>query len=362
MSFINQIEPYITENEIIAVTNYLKSGGWLTEHKKTEEFEKMIADFLGVKYAIVVPSGTVALYLSLLSLQIGPGDTVIVPDYTMIASPNSVKWTGAEVILCDIERDTMCLDLSKVKLKENTKALMYVAINGRSGNMNEVVKFCKDNGLYLIEDACQAFGSKWGNKFLGTFGDVGCFSFTPHKIITTGQGGAVVTNNEEIYRKVKGLKDFCRIQPGVDIHTNIGFNFKFTDIQAVIGIEQLKTIDYRIKRKKEIYQLYMDKLYNVKFIEFLPIDLEQTVPWFVDIIVENQDVRDKLHLYLKERNIGSRPFYPPIHTQTPYKGVKGLFEVTTDLAPRGLWLPSSIKLNKDEIEYIVKTIEKFKIN
>jgi perosamine synthetase len=359
MKFIPQVQPYITENEIKAVVEYLQSGGWLTEFEKTQEFEKMIADFLGVKYAVVVTSGTVALYLALLSLGIGKNDSVIVPDYTMIASPNSVKWAGAEVILCDIEKDTMCLDLNKVKLKKNTKALMYVSINGRSGNMNKVVEFCKDNNLFLIEDACQAFGSKWNGKFLGTFGDVGCLSFTPHKIITTGQGGAVVTNNEEIYIKVKKLKDFYRTQPGVDWHIGIGYNFKFTDLQAVIGIEQLKTIDYRIKKKKEIYFMYMEMLQDCEFIRFLPIDLENVVPWFVDIIVESEETRDKLSLYLKKMNIGSRPFYPPIHAQIPYKAKDTLYSVASEIAPRGLWLPSSINLTKNDIEYITNTIKNF---
>jgi len=359
VKFINQVEPYITENEVRAVTEYLRSGGWLTEFRKTEEFERMIADFLRVKYAVVVTSGTVALYLALLALDIGPDDSVAVPDYTMIASPNSVKWAGAEVILCDVEKDTLCLDLDKTSLKENTKALMYVPINGRSGDMKEVAEFCKDHDLYLMEDACQAFGSRWNDRFLGTFGDVGVFSFTPHKIITTGQGGVVVTNDEEIYDKVKKLKDFCRVKAGVDLHTDIGFNFKFTDLQAVIGMEQLRIIDYRIERKKEIYKMYVKALSDVEFIEFLPTDLRQIVPWFVDVILRVP--RDKFTSYLTENGIGSRPFYPSVHSQEPYHDCKGTFNVTSDITPKGLWLPSSIGLRKEEMERIVNTIRNFSL-
>lgn len=358
MSFIHQVEPYITEAEVKAVTEYLRSGGWLTEFKKTEEFEQRIAGFLGVKHAVVVPSGTVALYLSLRALGIGPGDSVVVPDYTMIASPNSVRWAGADVILCDVERDTLCLDLSKVELETNTKALMYVAINGRSGNMNEVAEFCRDNSLLLIEDACQALGSKWNGNFLGTFGDVGVFSFTPHKIITTGQGGAVVTNDKSIYNKVKKMKDFCRVKPGVDIHTEMGYNFKFTDLQAVIGIEQLKLIDYRMERRKEIYQAYMDRLSNIEFVEFLPIDLEQTVPWFVDAILKDTS-RDSFISYIKENDIGSRPFYPPIHSQDPYSDCEAAFDVTSEVVPRGVWLPSSVGLSLEKVEYIADIVSRF---
>jgi perosamine synthetase len=358
MEFIHQVEPYITENEIAAMSEYLRSGGWLTEFKRTEHFEQMIADFLGVKHTVVVNNGTAALYLSLLALGIRQNDSVIIPDYTMIASPNSVKWTGADVILCDIEPDTACLDLTRLELQKNTKALMYVSINGRSGNMDRVVDFCKNKNLYLVEDACQAFGSKWNDKFLGTFGDVGVFSFSPHKIITTGQGGAIVTNSEEMYGKLKKLKDFLRIKPGVDIHTGIGYNFKFTDIQAVIGIEQIKTMDFRIKRKKEIYEQFQHELSNIPQIKMIKTDLNQTVPWFMDILVEN-DSRDELINYLKSNNIGSRVFYPPIHTQEPYSYYKGDYQVSNEISKKGMWLPSSIGLEQEEINSIVNKIKSF---
>jgi perosamine synthetase len=358
MKFIHQVEPYLTENEGKAISEYLGSGGWLTEFEKTETFERMIADFLGAKYAVVVTSGTVALYLSMIALDIGPKNSVVVPDYTMIATPNSVKWAGADVSLCDIVRNTLCLDLNKIRLKKNTKALIYVAINGRSGNMEEVVQFCQNKKLFLIEDACQAFGSKWNNRFLGTFGDVGVFSFTPHKIITTGQGGVVITNDEKIYANVKKLKDFCRVKPGVDVHTSIGYNFKFTDLQAVIGIEQLRIIDYRIKQKREIYKTYVDNLSDLEFVEFLPIDLSQTVPWFVDILLKNIP-REKFISYIKENGIGSRPFYPPVHSQEPYSDCEGSFSNTSEIVQRGVWLPSSVGLNFETIRYITDTVRRF---
>jgi perosamine synthetase len=368
MKFINQIEPLITFKEREAVNQYLYSGGWLTEHTKTAEFEQMIADFLGVKYCVVVTSGTAALYLSLLALGIGNGDEVIVPDYTMIATPNAVKWTGAEALLCDVEKDTLCVDIKKMRVSDfrfflQTKAMIYVPINGRSGDMDKVVEFCRNHGLYLIEDACQAFGSKWNDKYLGTFGDVGVFSFTPHKIITTGQGGAVVTDNKEIYDKVKSLKDFCRVKPGVDIHTDIGFNFKFTDLQAVVGIEQMKSIGYLVARKKVIYGWYERNLRGIDFIEMLPTDLEQTVPWFVDILLkEDVDAGDFVS-YLKKNKIGARHFYPPIHFQEPYldRSLKGhqFGEITEGISKRGVWLPSSIGLSLEEIRYVCDVIKRF---
>ena len=356
LKFINQIEPYITESEIRTMDEYLRSGGWLTEFDKTKQFEKMIAGFLGVKHAVVVTNGTVGLYLALLASGIGKGDAVVVPDYTMIASPNAVRWANADVSLCDVEKETLCLDFDKVKLGREAKGLMYVAINGRAGDMSEVVDFCKDHDLILIEDACQAFGSRWNGRPLGTFGDLGVFSFTPHKIITTGQGGAIVTERDDLYEKVASLKDFSRVKPGVDIHTGIGYNFKFTDLQSVIGIEQLKLIDYRIKRKKEIYKRYMERLQGSKF-DFLPIDLTQAVPWFIDVICGVP--REEVIAELRRNQIGSRPFYPPIHLQEPYRSLQGDYSVTSDLAPRGLWLPSSIGLEDDQIERITSVLLDF---
>jgi perosamine synthetase len=358
MRFINQVEPYLTSRELKAVTKYMHSDGWLTEHKKTHEFEKMVAKFLGVKHAIIVTNGTVGLYLALLACGIGKGDSVIVPDYTMIATPNSVRWAGAEVVLCDIEANSMCLDLSRVRLKRNTRALMYVSINGRSNSLDEIVEFCDKNNLMLIEDACQAFASKWKGKYLGTFGKAGVFSFTPHKIITTGQGGAVVTNDDGIYEKVCKLKDFYRVRPGVDIHTGIGFNFKFTDLQSVVGLEQLKTIGFRVKRKKAIYRQYVSGLSKCNFIDFLPTDLSQTVPWFIDVVLGIQ--RERVVAHLLNKRVGSRPFYPPIHTQVPYEDSSRHFPISSKLCNRGLWLPSSISLTYEEIDYVTRLMLQLK--
>ena len=360
MEFIHQVEPYVTDSEAKAVSEYILSGGWLTEFEKTRDFEKAIAEFLGVRFAVVVPSGTVGLYLALLAAGVGRGDSVIVPNYTMIASPNSVRWTGAEVRLCDVESRTLCLDLEKAVSGGRTKALMYVSINGRCGDMEGVVRFCRENGLFLVEDACQAFGSRWGGKALGTFGDAGVLSFTPHKIITTGQGGAVVTDNEDVYLAVRKLKDFGRTAPATDWHDMVGFNFKFTDLQSVIGIEQMKLMDFRIKRKKQIYARYEELLAGVPGVRMLPTDLGQTPPWFADIILPSRRVRDGLAAHLKERKIGTRPFYPPISHQEIYSGHPGgPFPVSESVAHCGLWLPSSIGLKDEQIEYIADAVRGF---
>lgn len=361
MDFIHQIEPYLTEREIESMISYLRSGGWLTEFKKTEEFENDIAEFVGSAEAIVITSGTVGLYLALLAAGIGKGDKVYVPNYTMIATSNAVKWAGAEPVLVDVEADTLCMDIKKIKKADTrAKAMIYVSINGRCADMLLVQKFCSEHKLCLIEDACQSLGSRWKRKYMGTFGDIGVFSFTPHKIITTGQGGAIVTNNKQIAKEIRKLKDFYRVAAGSDLHEGIGFNFKFTDLQAVIGIEQMKIIDYRINRKKNMFRRYQQNLGGLQEITLLSTDLDDTNIWFADIILPSQETREKLTGFLKQHKIGTRSFYPPINHQKPYSYFKrGSFPISESMAYRGLWLPSSIGLDNAKIDFICGKISDF---
>lgn len=356
MKFINQIEPFIGAKEAEAAHKYLSSGGWLTEFSETEKFAERVSQFLGVKYAVLTTSGTIGLYLSLISLGLKKGDKVLVPNFTMVATVNVIKWAGLEPVLVDIDPHNLCGTIYDIKITANIKALIYVPINGRCGDMKKILEFCKLNNLFFIEDAAQAFGSKWNNKYIGTFGDIGVYSLTPHKIITTGQGGIIVTNNPQIFNKIKKLKDFYRIRPGVDIHEGIGLNFKFTDLQAVVGNEQMKSIKIRIKKKKNIFDRYRK---NLKEMHFLETDLSQTLPWFVDIILPSRNIRDALISYLMEKRIGTRPFYPPICDQRPYKGyAKRKLKNSMNLCYRGLWLPSSLSLTNEKIDSICEILTK----
>jgi perosamine synthetase len=373
------MEPWIGEEEKRAVIEYLDSGGWLTEYKKTREFEQMIADYVGSKYVSVVNNGTVSLVIALIALGIGRGDEVIVPDYTMIASANAVILAGAKPVLVDINRTNLCIDFDLVEkaITPKTKAIMLVTINGRYPEMEKFVEFANEHDLFLIEDAAQSLGSRYKGKHQGTFGDVGSFSFSAPKIITTGQGGALVTDNEELYQKILKIKDFGRAQGGVDYHETIGYNFKFTDLQAVIGIEQMKKLDWRVKRKKEMYKLYRDLLEDIEGIVFIDTNLGDTSLWFIDILVEKpffkkesftkenkngENERDKLASFLEEKGFGTRPFYPAIHTQPPYSWVKGYFKNATYISKRGLWLPSASFLSDDDIERVCEEIKKYFLN
>lgn len=362
MKKINQMEPWIGEEEKHALIEYLDSGGWLTEFKRTKEFEQMIADYVGSKYVSVVNNGTVSLAVAVMALGIKGEDEVIVPDYTMIASANAIILAGVKPVLVDIDRTNLCLnqDLVEEAITPKTKAIMLVTINGRYPEMEKFVEFANDYNLFLLEDAAQSLGSRYNGKHLGTFGDVGSFSFSAPKVITTGQGGVLVTDDEEIYHRILRIKDFGRAQGGVDYHETMGYNFKFTDLQAVIGIEQMKKLDWRVKRKKEMYKLYKDLLEGVEGIEFIDTNLEDTSPWFIDILVKKgKKERDKLALFLDKKGIGTRPFYPAIHTQPPYFWAKGEFKNSEYVSERGLWLPSASFLSDEDIEKVCREIMDF---
>lgn len=359
-AFIGQMEPTFDEKETNAVTEYMQSGGWLMEFKQTRKFEEMIAEYTGAKYCSIMPNGTISLSVALMACGIGAGDEVLVPDYTMVATPNSVELIGAKAVFVDICRDNLCMDfeLMKQAITDKTKAVMLVSINGRyPENLEEFASYCKSKGLYLIEDAAQSLGSRCHGKHLGTFGDIGSFSFSVPKIITTGQGGALITDNDELIAKIRSIRDFGREKAGADHYLEKGWNMKFTDVQSVIGIEQMKKLPSRVERKKEMGALYNKLLSGIDGVELIPTNLEDTSPWFFDVLVDRrQDLID----YLKEKGIGSRQFYPPLHSEPAY-GYEGSYPVTEEIASKGLWLPSTVTLRDEDIEYICMCIRDFYI-
>lgn len=359
MDFIYQMEPSFDEKERDALYEYMNSGGWVTEYKKTREFEEMIAGFTGARFCSVVSNGTVSLSIALLACGIKAGDEVIVPDFTMVATPNAAELIGAKAVFVDIDRQNLCMDFNEMckAVTEKTKAVILVSINGRfPEHINDFVNFCRAREIYLIEDAAQSLGSFCNGKHLGTFGNIGSFSFSAPKIITTGQGGALITDDERLYQNICLIRDFGRNGGGNDHYLVKGWNFKFTDIQAVIGIEQMKKLRGRIVRKKEMGKRYEEKLQNVKGVQLLNTDFDQTSPWFFDILCGD---RENLMLYLKEKGIGTRPFYPALHMEPAYHYDSLSFPVTEEVAKSGLWLPSSVKLTDGQIDYICNTIAGF---
>lgn len=358
--FIPQMEPWFDIEEKNALNRYMEEGGWLTEFRKTTDFENKISEYTGAKHCIVVNNGTISLTLMALAAGINAGDEVIVPNYTMIATPNSIKMIGAIPVFVDVEKETLCMDIAKIDkvITKKTKAIILVTANGRypKAGIEAFSKLAKERNLILLEDSAQSLGSFYPNKkHQGTVGMAGSFSFSAPKVISTGQGGAIITNNDELAGKIRKLKDFGRSGGGNDVHDTIGYNFKFTDIQAVIGIEQMKKLNWRINRKKEILLKYKEKLRGLNEISFFDQDLEYTTPWFIDILANK---RDDLMLYLKEKGIGSRPMYPPINEQLAYN-TEGTYPISRMIGGKGLWLPSSSQLTDSNISIIAQKIIDF---
>jgi perosamine synthetase len=360
MRDIPQMIPHFDSLEADALTSYMQSGGFITEFKVTLELEKVISEFIQSKHVIMVPNGTISLSMMLMVLGIGPDDEVIVPNYTMIATPNAVISVGATPVFVDVEQKTLCLDNSKIQeqISERTKAIIFVSANGRypEAGIEKLQELCRVNNIFLLEDAAQALGSFFPDGIhIGTKGIMGSFSFSTPKIISTGQGGCIVTDSDELNHKLRKLKDFGRSKSGIDIHDSIGFNFKFTDLQATIGLVQMEKIAFRQKRKKEIWMLYQEKLADVQGIELFSHQTEFTCPWFIDSMAQN---RDLLKESLANAGIGTRIMYPPINRQEAYAQT-GDFPVSETIGKHGLWLPSFVQITNEEIEEVCDAIKDF---
>jgi perosamine synthetase len=240
--------------------------------------------------------------------------------------------------------------------REQRRRCHYAAYeSGHVGLDQELVALCETRGIALLEDAAQSLGSFHNGRHIGRMGKIASFSFSMPKIITTGQGGALITDDEDLYRKVELVKNFGRIQAGVDEHVFFGVNFKFTDLQAVVGQVQMSKVPERVPLKRQLYRTLKERLAHIRQVRFFQ-NSDETTPWFNDALVED---RDALIPHLKAQGVGSRSFYPPVHTQAPYNGQPGKFPVAEKLAANGLWLPSHPQMSDNNVERIVTGVESF---
>jgi perosamine synthetase len=359
-NFIPQMRPLFGELEKAELVAYLEEDGFFTEFRRTEAFENEIAKFTGAKHCIVVNNGTISLTLAAIAVGVQAGDEVIVPNYTMIATPNSIKMIGANPVFVDVEPETLVMDiqLARKAITKRTKAIILVSTNGRSPNVGieEFEKLSKETGIPLIEDAAQSLGSFYNyGLHVGRAGCIGSFSFSAPKIISTGQGGALITDDDALAEKLRRLKDFGRAAGGTDIHDTIGYNFKFTELQACVGLAQMRQLPARIIRKKEIWLRYKEGLKRVKGVQLFEHNLALCTPWFIDC---RSDKRDTLVEVLRSVGIGTRCMYPPINQQKAYL-IEGNYPISREVGVSGLWLPSMIQLENSEIDRICDEISKF---
>ena len=370
---VPQFMPYVDMEEYEAIKDCFEIN-WITEGPKAKEFNEKLCDLIGVKYGVFAPNGTLALYLALRAIGIGPGDEVIVPDFTFIASANAVEMTGARPVFVDVDEDLqISTEACASVLTEKTKAIMPVHIYGFTANMTKVMSFAKENNLLVIEDAAQALGIKWNDKGCGSFGDIATFSFFADKTLTTGEGGFVCTNDEATYEKLLYLRNQGRINRGSFIHPEIGYNFRMNDIQMAIGLTQLKKLPKIIQLKQKNYDLYCrylestgSKLYTEAVEIIKPrAEVSPFIPFRVVLRVK-EGSSTSLMAYMKEKGIETRTFFYPLHLQPCFDRWKGdprhakdNFPSCVDSYERGVCLPSFAALTKKEIKYVCAAINEF---
>ena len=334
----------------------------ISQGKVTEEFEELLARFLNVPYVLATTSGSVALLMSMMALGIKPGDEVIITNRTWIATANAPCILGAKVVLADVLQDKPIIDVSKIreKITDKTKAILLVHLNGRGVDMEEVDKIAKEHDLFVVEDACQAFASKNSEGYLGTQSDVGCFSLGMLKLISTGQGGVVVTRNKEIYEKLKFIRNNGVVNNFNPIYNTVGCNFKFTDIQASIGIVQLSQIQDKIMNLRKIYSKYLrsiDTMESLSYLKMVPVKVtEGEIPIYIEVLCNE---RDRLISYLNSNNIEARPSLPSLDSAHYVESV-GEFPNSKVFSEQGLFLPSGPSQSLENIEKVVEVLSSFK--
>jgi len=361
MNYIPISRPSITQKEIDYVTDAVKSGWVSSLGEYVETFEKMFCEYCDTKYALTTANGTVALHLVLAALGINQEDEVIVPDFTFVATANAVKYLGAKVITVDIDEETYCISPKAIEkaITSKTKAIVPVHLYGHPANMDEINKIAKNNNVFVIEDAAEAHGAEINGEKVGGLGEAGIFSLYGNKIITSGEGGIITTNNHILYEKMKYLRDQAMSYEKRYWHTEIGFNYRMTNLQAALALAQLERINKILDKKLEIFSWYHNYLNNINGIKLNPkLDNYKNVYWVICIELLNfsENERDTLMAKLNEKHIDSRPYFYPISEMPMYSSV--YTPVTKLISKRGINLPSYYDITQDQVLYICKELKK----
>jgi perosamine synthetase len=363
---ISVCEPLVGQRELEYITNCIQTNWVSSKGEYIEEFEDKFAGYCGCKYGVTTTSGTTALHLALATLGIGKGDEVIVPSLTMTASVFPIIYTGAKPVLVDSDPKIWNINPARIeeKINKNTKAIMPVHLYGHPCDMDPIMDIARKHNLYVIEDAAEVHGAEYKGIKAGSIGDMGCFSFYANKIITTGEGGMIVTNSEEMADRARRLRDLAHSPKKRFLHTDIGFNYRMTNIQAGMGLAQLEQIDRFIAMRRQNADFYNSRLKELPGIS-LPPEREwaKNTYWMYAIVLQDEFglSRDQLMEELAGREIETRAFFIPMHLQPCFTD-RGLFDnetypVADELGRRGLFLPSSTGLTQEQKTYICDCVE-----
>jgi len=361
--------PLLGKNETKYVMDCLRTNWISSSGTYIKKFEDAFSQYCGVKYGISTTNGTSALHLALATLDVGPGDEVIMPTFTIVSTAFAVIYCGGKPVFVDSEPDTWNIDAEKIeeKITKRTKAIMSVHIYGHPCDMSKIMKIARKYNLWVIEDAAEAHGAEYKGKKVGGIGQIGCFSFYGNKIITCGEGGIVVTNNKKIADRCRRLKNLSFLESKRFWHLEIGFNYRMTNLQAALGFAQFEQIEKLIEKKRRNAQIYNSLLVDVPGLT-LPKERKDSknVYWMYSLLVE-KEFRMRRELLMKklyEEGIDTRTFFIPMHQQPIFKKMglisKDRYPIAEKIGKCGLYLPSGNGLKKSEIEFICDTIKKIR--
>lgn len=354
-------QPDLSGNEKKYVNECLDTSWISSRGRFVSEFETRFAQRIGIAHAASVSNGTVALHLALIALGIGPGDEVIVPTLSYIASANCITYTGATPVFVDSLRDTWQIDPEDVRrhITPRTRAILPVHLYGQACDMDALVAIAKEYRLFIVEDCAEAFGTTYKGRHVGTFGDISTFSFFGNKTITTGEGGMVVSNDKTLFERTRHLKGQGLAEQREYWHDVVGYNYRMTNIQAAIGLAQLERADDLIGRKRALADRYKAGLSNLRL--EVHAEAPDTVHsyWMFSMLVEHPEQRDLLRKHLNADGIETRPLFYPMHTMPMYAKNYRKHQVAEDLAWRGINLPSWPGLSEIQIDCVISSIASF---
>jgi perosamine synthetase len=367
-------EPFLAQRELEYVTECVRTGWISSAGRFIEEFEEKWASYCGRRYGIAVSNGTVALQVAAASIELKPGDEVIMPTFTIISCALAVVYNGGVPVLVDCDPRTWCMDVDRVKSKitQRTRAIMPVHIYGHPVDMDPILDLAETHGLAVIEDAAEVHGAEYLSRRgtthpawrrCGSFGTLSCFSFYANKLITTGEGGMVLTDDPTLAEKTRSLRNLCFQAHRRFYHEELGFNFRLTNLQAALGLAQMERIEEIIARKRWMGQEYNRRLAGIKGLH-LPVEepWARNVYWMFGVVLSEETGMDArvFGQRLKEREIETRPFFLGLHEQ-PVFHRRGLFmderyPVTERIARQGLYLPSGLGLTSEQISQVCEAV------
>jgi perosamine synthetase len=354
--------PLLDGNEIKYLTECVKSGWVSSEGPFIRKFEEDFAKYIGCEFGVAVANGTAALDIALAALDIGPGDEIILPTFTIISPIMQVVRSGATPVLVDSKAETWNMDVDEVvkKITKKTRAIIAVHIYGLPVDMNPLLEVCRENNIILIEDAAEMHGQTYFGKMIGSIGDISTFSFYPNKHITTGEGGMILTNNADLFERFKKLRNLA-FEPDKQrfVHYELGWNYRMTNMQAAIGLAQLEKINSHLNKKRQIGQFYNDNLIlrNGPFTsQLLETDYAENIYWVYGLLANYESEKLKMVEYLTKYGIGTRPFFWCMHEQPVFRKM-GLFSgekfpVAEHLARCGFYLPSGLGLELNQLKMV----------